>query len=127
QQVLSRARHFRSNRGVLVAGSLHIPTRASERGDWRDRDGPQVWNRWAFITRRSFMKDKQVKELALQALETELGGVEVYKTALQCVVNDDLREEWEEYLEQTQRHVEIVTALVAELGLDPEEETPGRL
>ena len=73
------------------------------------------------------MNDKQVKELALQALETELGGVEVYKTALQCVVNDDLREEWEEYLEQTERHVEIVTTLVEELGLDPEEETPGRL
>lgn len=73
------------------------------------------------------MNEKQVKELALQALETEMGGVEIYTTALQCAVNEDLREEWEEYLEQTEHHVEIVTTLLEELGIDPEEETPGRL
>ena len=39
------------------------------------------------------MKDEQITELLLQALETELGGVEVYRTALKCVVNADLQEE----------------------------------
>lgn len=72
------------------------------------------------------MNEPQVKELVLQSLETELGGVEIYKTALRCVVNDDLREEWEKYLEETQTHVEIVTTLAESLGIDPEEETPGR-
>ena len=33
-------------------------------------------------------------DLLYQALETELGGVEIYTTALTCVQNDDLREEW---------------------------------
>ena len=72
------------------------------------------------------MKDEQVRELLYQALETELGGVEVYTTALRCVENDDLKEEWEEYLEQTKNHVQIVQDAMKKLGLDPREETPGR-
>jgi rubrerythrin len=72
------------------------------------------------------MKEEQVNELLYQALETELGGVQVYTTALRCAVNEDLKEEWEEYLEQTQRHVEIVEEAMEALGLDPEVETPGR-
>ncbi|HEU4711195.1 MAG TPA: DUF892 family protein [Pyrinomonadaceae bacterium] len=72
------------------------------------------------------MKDEQVRELLYQMLETEMGGVQVYTTALQCVENEDLREEWEKYLEQTQTHVTIVQECLQKLGLDPEEETPGR-
>ena len=67
-----------------------------------------------------------LKELLYQALETELGGVEVYTTALRCVENKELKEEWEEYLDQTKKHVEIVKDVMDELGLDPKEETPGR-
>jgi len=69
---------------------------------------------------------KQTDELLYQALETELGGVQIYTTALQCAINEELKEEWEEYLEQTQNHVEIVRETMETLGLDPETETPGR-
>jgi len=69
---------------------------------------------------------KQTDELLYQALETELGGVQIYTTALQCAINEELKEEWEEYLEQTQNHVEIVRETIENLGLDPETETPGR-
>src|SRR6478672_6609097 len=72
------------------------------------------------------MKDEQVRELLYQALETELGGVEVYTNALQCVENEELQEEWEKYLEQTQNHVQIMQDVLTKLGLDPNEETPGR-
>jgi len=72
------------------------------------------------------MKDEQVRELLYQALETEKGGVEIYTTALKCVENEELKEEWEEYLEQTKTHVQVVTAVLKKLGLDPNEETPGR-
>ena len=72
------------------------------------------------------MDDAQINELLYQALETELGGVQVYKTALRCAVNDDLREEWQKYLDETENHVRIVSTVFEELGLDPEEETPGR-
>ena len=72
------------------------------------------------------MNETQMQELLYQALETELGGVEVYRTALQCVLNEELKEEWEEYLEHTEQHVEIVREVFSKLGLDPEKETPGR-
>ena len=72
------------------------------------------------------MKDEQVKELLYQALETELGGVQVYTTAIRCAENEDLKEEWEEYLEQTQNHVTIMEDVLTKLGLDPGEQTPGR-
>ena len=52
------------------------------------------------------MVPAQLKELLLQSLEHERGGVLVYQTALECVVNKDLRKEWAKYLEQTERHVE---------------------
>ncbi len=72
------------------------------------------------------MKDEQVKELLYQAYETELGGVQVYTTALRCVENEDLKEEWEEYLEQTKNHVSVMEGVLTKLDLDPNQETPGR-
>lgn len=72
------------------------------------------------------MKTDQVSELLYQALETELGGVQVYKTALRCAVNEQLREEWQEYLEQTENHVQIVIRVCEAFGLDPDADTPGR-
>jgi rubrerythrin len=72
------------------------------------------------------MNNQQLNELLYQALETELGGVEVYTTALRCAQNEDLKEEWEKYLEQTRNHVRIMQDVLNELGLDPDEETPGR-
>jgi rubrerythrin len=72
------------------------------------------------------MKDEQVKELLYQALETEIGGVQVYTTALRCAENDELKEEWEKYLEQTKNHVTIMEDVLTKLDLDPNEETPGR-
>jgi hypothetical protein len=73
------------------------------------------------------MDRDELNELLYQALETEQGGVQVYQTALRCVVNEQLKEEWQKYLEQTQNHVRVVEKLFGEMGLDPEAETPGRL
>jgi rubrerythrin len=73
------------------------------------------------------MNNDQLHELLFQGLETERGGIQVYTTALTCVLNDDLRTEWEEYLEQTTRHEQIMTDVLGRLGLDPETETSGRL
>ena len=44
------------------------------------------------------MNSEQLNELLLQALEHEMGGVKVYETALKCVLNEDLQEEWQKYL-----------------------------
>lgn len=72
------------------------------------------------------MHREQMDQLLYEALETEQGGLNVYKTALRCVVNKELKEEWEEYLEQTENHVNVVLSLFENMGLDPEKETPGR-
>ena len=72
------------------------------------------------------VRDEQLHELLYQALETERGGIAVYETALRCAIDENLRKEWEEYLEQTRHHEQVVTGLFAELGLDPSVETPGR-
>jgi hypothetical protein len=72
------------------------------------------------------MNDEQKTELLYQMVETERGGIQIYTTALKCAVNDDLKEEWQEYLEQTQNHEKIVLELCATLGIDPEVMTPGR-
>lgn len=60
-------------------------------------------------------------------METEIGGIQVYKTALRCVLNKDLKKEWEEYLEQTDNHERIMRETLQVFELDPQRETPGRM
>jgi rubrerythrin len=72
------------------------------------------------------MEPKMVKELLLQSLEHEIGGVKVYETALKCALNEDLKEEWEKYHQETERHVQILHDVCLQMQLDPEEQTPGR-
>ena len=70
--------------------------------------------------------NEQMQNLLYEALETEIGGVQVYTNAVRCAQNDELKEEWEKYLEQTQRHEQILRDVFETLGLDAEKETPGR-
>ena len=67
----------------------------------------------------------QLKELLLQSLEHERGGVKVYEVALKCAPHEDLKEEWEKYFVQTQHHVEVLTEVCKSLQLNPQEQTPG--
>jgi hypothetical protein len=72
------------------------------------------------------METAQLKELLLQSLEHESGGVMVYETALKCAVHPELRSEWERYLAETRRHEAILTETCSLLAVDPNEDTPGR-
>jgi hypothetical protein len=69
---------------------------------------------------------EEVVDLLLQALETEMGGADVYRTALKCVHNERLRQEWSADLDQAEKHVRILRDACERLGLDPELDTPGR-
>lgn len=73
------------------------------------------------------MNRKQIEELLYQALETELGGVQVYEAAVRCAINDELHKEWQKYGEETSHHVEVMRQVFADFGLDPKTETPGRM
>ena len=61
------------------------------------------------------MQDEQLHELLYQALESEVGGVAVYETAIKCA-DDDLKKEWEEYLEQTRNHHAVLETLFGDSG-----------
>jgi rubrerythrin len=76
--------------------------------------------------KKTVLPSPQLIELLYQALESEQGGVLVYRQALQCVHNEVLEQEWESYLAQTEEHVLRLTEVLTELGLDPDAETPGR-
>jgi len=71
--------------------------------------------------------DSQVHELFYQALETERGGIKIYTTALKAATNEDLHKEWTGYLDETRTHESVLTNVFAELGLDTEKQTPGRV
>lgn len=71
-------------------------------------------------------KIAQLEELVLQMIETELGGEQVYRTALTCAINEDLKKEWEGYLDETLKHQELATAIAKHLDLDPNTHSPGR-
>jgi predicted metal-dependent hydrolase len=72
------------------------------------------------------MNQPQVEQFLCEALETEIGGIEIYEKALECARTPELKQEWQEYLEQTQHHEQVLRHVCAQLGIDPEQETPGR-
>jgi rubrerythrin len=72
------------------------------------------------------VKREQIEELLHQALETEHGGVKIYEAAVRCATNDDLKKEWQKYLDETRHHVEVMTSVLGAFGLDPDTDTPGR-
>jgi hypothetical protein len=72
------------------------------------------------------MNRQQLEELLYQALETELGGVQVYEAAVRCAINDELKKEWQKYLDQTRNHVDVMTGVLGAFRLDAATETAGR-
>ena len=72
------------------------------------------------------MVHPRLTELLLQSLQHEMGGVLIYENAIRCARNDELRAEWQRYLEQTRRHVELLHALCKRIGIDPRQSSPGR-
>jgi len=78
------------------------------------------------IHRGTTMNRRQMRELLLQSLEAELGGVRIYSQAIECAVDPGLASQWKKYLAETREHVETLQALCRKLGLDSEDLTNGR-
>lgn len=72
------------------------------------------------------MNRKNFEELLYQGLETELAGEQLYLAAIEAAVNDDVREEWGKYLEETRNHQTILGRVFEVAGLDPTTDTVGR-
>jgi len=68
----------------------------------------------------------RIHDLLYQALETEIGGINVYTAALTCATNQDLAKEWQSYLDETTTHRQVLLTVFEELGLDPDKPVPSR-
>ncbi len=72
------------------------------------------------------MQEQPLKELLLQSLEQERGARLLYETALKCALDEELKEAWQADLAQTERQIEVLQELLERMGIDAEEQTPGR-
>ncbi|WP_246797316.1 hypothetical protein [Burkholderia perseverans] len=75
---------------------------------------------------RSKAKEQGVHELLYQALETELGGAQIYQAALSCAIDPGLHDEWGHYYRQTLHHQDVLRSVFRSLGLDEQAQTAGR-
>jgi rubrerythrin len=64
--------------------------------------------------RRSLLMDKLSEFLAV-----ERGGVKLYETAIQQVTDEEVLNRFREFYQQTRKHVEILSRVIANLGGDP--------
>ena len=72
------------------------------------------------------MKQENVIELLVQSLEHERGGIQVYTAAIGCAQNEDLKKEWQKYLDETKDHERVLLELCEALEIDPETDSLGR-
>lgn len=67
-----------------------------------------------------------IEDVLYQALETESALAEIYRTAQQAALRENLVAEWEEYLKETLLHQEVLLNILHELGMDPQHQTASR-
>jgi rubrerythrin len=70
--------------------------------------------------RRSLLMDKLSEFLAV-----ERGGVKLYEIAIQQVSDAEVLNRFREFYQQTRKHVEILSRVIANLGGDPTYISPG--
>lgn len=70
--------------------------------------------------------EAQLKDLRLQMMKTELGGEQASRAARGCALNEDLKKEWQEYLDQTLNHQNVVRSACEALGIDADEPAPSQ-
>ena len=70
--------------------------------------------------------NQRMSHFIVEALEHERSGVEIYRLALACAQDDELRDEFGRHLQQTRDHESALLETCRDLGIDPELETPVR-
>lgn len=72
-------------------------------------------------------RQDSLHELLCQALEAALGSIQVRRTAQACASDERLLEEWEQQRKRHELRARVLRHALEELGLDADEEVPGRL
>lgn len=68
-----------------------------------------------------------LKDFLSEMLAVEKGGVQLYEKAIAELSHSELDEQLNELLRQTERHVELCTEMLTEIGGDAEYQSPGAL
>lgn len=78
---------------------------------------------------RVVTRDEELAQPALvyETLESEIGGLRVYRTALTCVRDAGLKSDWQAALGRADEHVRTLRELCPAWGLEPDCETPERM
>jgi rubrerythrin len=79
---------------------------------------------------KDYTSSAKIKETVLmdklsEFLAVEKGGVKLYQTALHQVRDPEVRNKFEEFYNQTRKHVEILDRVITHLGGDPTYMSPG--
>lgn len=67
--------------------------------------------RWS-AARRQDIDQRQLQRVLLQTLETERCSRELYEVAIECALDDRLRDEWHHGLRESHRRVQLVEGLL---------------
>jgi rubrerythrin len=66
-----------------------------------------------------------LQDFMSEMLAVERGGVKLYEKALEELSHEDMRSKLEQFLEQTQRHVEICEEMLEKAGMGSDMPSPG--
>src|ERR1700738_1684102 len=75
--------------------------------------------------RSSSLNGKWLKDFLSEMLAVEIGGVKLYKKALNELQHSENEEKLNEFLLQTERHVELCTEMLRTVGSDSNYRSPG--
>jgi rubrerythrin len=104
----------------------HTATRGGSRSNPRKNNGraAKALGRNRGRMQQPEPNHSRILEFLSQMLAVERGGVMLYEKALRDLTEEDLREDLEEFLEQTKHHVELCEEMLEQAGGSPDESSP---
>lgn len=75
--------------------------------------------------RSSSLNSQWLRDFLSEMLAVEKGGVKLYQKALDELTHSEYEDKLNEFLRQTERHVELCTAMLTATGADADYQSPG--
>ncbi len=106
------------------ASTSHPDKSGSRRHSRAASDGTAARSRNGAARQTEQLNHTKMIEFLSGMLAVEKGGVTLYEKALNDLMDEDLREQLDEFLEQTRRHVELCEEMLERAGGSAAESTP---
>ena len=118
------ASNIRGRNGSHAATRRTSSARTSRNGRARGRARTQARGRAASRSRKH-LNMEWLRNFMSEMLAVERGGVQLYEKALQELSHEEMRPRLEQFLVQTQRHVEICEMMLQHAGAESDMRSPG--